>query len=340
MFHAAFTEVGVRGGRPEATDWVKALDDLGRHIHRCGTIHRFSRHLARCPWCSAERQGVVFFPQPVVASPPVAYDLQRAWANIEAVVAPVIPSAPSISKAGLAPRPLPASGSQGGRRGLINSLMAGIREGTEKANERARRQWALNNARSALERIVADLPVTCGVQAFHAKKSELTRRRAEYLTLKADATKEVQKLLDAAAEDQKRRFLESFPVSAARVQGVGATKKQAMQSAGIRTAADVSMASLLQLKGFGTTSAVAMTRWRAACEQRFQFDPQLSHAEVAAVQVRYAKRRQTLEKALDDGAAVLGSLVVSARINTQAMMGKLAQALTEVAQAEVDLTIC
>jgi DNA-binding helix-hairpin-helix protein with protein kinase domain len=113
-----------------------------------------------------------------------------------------------------------------------------------------------------------------------------------------------------------------------------------MQSAGIRTAADVSTARLLQLKGFGTTSAVAMTRWRAACEQRFQFDPQLSHAEVAAVQVRYAKRRQTLEKALDDGAAVLGSLVVSARINTQAMMGKLAQALTEVAQAEVDLTIC
>jgi DNA-binding helix-hairpin-helix protein with protein kinase domain len=341
MFHAAFTEVGVRGGRPNATDWVKALDDLGRHIHRCGTIHRYSNHLAHCPWCSAERQGVVFFPQPVVASPPVAYDLQRAWANIEAVVAPVLPRAPSINKAGLVPRPLPSSGVQGGgRRGLISSLMAGIREGTEKANERTRRQWALNNARSALDRIVADLPVTCGVQAFLAKKSELSRRRAEYLSLKADATKEVQKLLDAAAEDQKRRFLESFPVSAARVQGVGATKKQAMQSAGIRTAADVSMASLLQLKGFGTTSAVAMTRWRAACEQRFRFDPQPSQAEIAAVQVRYAKRRQTLEKALDDGAAVLGSLVVSARTNTKAMMGKLEQASTDIAQAEVDLTLC
>lgn len=42
----------------------------------------------------------------------------------------------------------------------------------------------------------------------------------------------------------------------------------------------------------------------------------------------------------DDEAPILRSLVVSARTNAKAMMGKLALTLSEVAQAEVDLTVC
>jgi hypothetical protein len=42
----------------------------------------------------------------------------------------------------------------------------------------------------------------------------------------------------------------------------------------------------------------------------------------------------------DDEAPILRSLVVSARTNAKAMMGKLALALFDVVQAGVDLTVC
>ena len=343
LFHAAFTEAGVRSGRPDAPTWVKALDDLNRRIRRCPvySIHRYPDHLGVCPWCELERRKLPFFPQPVVGLPAVAYDLQRAWAQIEAIPAPVCPVAPPIDKRGLVPRPLPASAIPvEGMRGLIKSFMAGFRGEDELGNERSRRERALADAKGSFHRLVNQLPTNCGLDPFRAKKNELGRLRKEYLSLEATRNEELQKLRETASADQKRRFLESFPVSAARMQGVGVTRKLAMQAVGITTAADVTMERVLRLKGFGPTSAQTMVRWRAACEQRFQFDPKLvPQADISAVDARASRRRQAIQAALAAGPATLGSLAADAQSRITVMVVRLEQAAAAVAQAEVDMTL-
>jgi len=343
MFHAAFTEAGVRGGRPDAPTWVKALDTLAGTIRQCPaeSIHRYAHHVGTCPWCALGRQGVALFPQPVSALPVVVYNLRGVWDRIEVVAAPACPAVPQVDPRGLVPKPLPpAAVADASLKGFVTVLMSGFRTGVELSRERTRREHALATARGALESLVKELAGRCGVEAFQRKKDELARCRAEYLAIDADTAKEIQRIRDGAVRDQKRRFLESMSVATAQIPGVGATKKSVLRAAGIGSAADVVFDRLLRLKGFGPSSAQAMVRWRAACEQRFQADSRLlPQADITAVHARSAQRRKTLETVLDAGPAELASLAAKARAKTAAMVVCLRQAAVAVAQAQADMKV-
>ncbi|MFM7242609.1 MAG: helix-hairpin-helix domain-containing protein, partial [Planctomycetaceae bacterium] len=343
MFHAAFTEAGVRGGRPDAATWVKALDALAGMIRQCPAqgIHRHPHHLAACPWCTLERQGVALFPQPVMSTPIAVYNLRGVWDRIEAVLAPTCPPVPQVDTRGLAPKPLPpAAVADASLKGFVSVLMNGFRTGAELSRERTRREQALAAAKGTLESLVRELAGRCGVEAFQRKKEELARCRTEYLAIDAETAKEIQRIRDGAVRDQKRRFLESMSVATAQIPGVGAAKKSVLRTAGIGSAADVAFERLLRLKGFGPSSAQAMVRWRAACEQRFQANPTLlPQADTAAVHARHAQRRRTLEAVLDAGPAALASLAADARAKTTAMVARLRQAAVSVAQAQVDMKV-
>ncbi|CAM2143382.1 Protein kinase domain-containing protein [Pararobbsia alpina] len=93
MFEAAFTEVGARQKRPDARQWVHALEAFGRSLRTCSTdaIHRFPAHLRGCPWCEIEsRTGTQYFlptlppPGTRVALPDNA-DIQQVWQRIVAL---------------------------------------------------------------------------------------------------------------------------------------------------------------------------------------------------------------------------------------------------------------
>ncbi|MFM7074480.1 MAG: hypothetical protein ACKO3G_00230 [Planctomycetaceae bacterium] len=342
MFHAAFTEDGVRGGRPDATTWMKALGDLGRHIFQCPkySIHRFPDHLGTCPWCTLERERVVLFPQPASSSPIAVYDIHGAWKRIEAIVAPAIPRAPSIDKRGLVARPLPPNTRAEDGKGFFSGLVSGFRSGFERSTERTRREQALATARKSLQALVDTVPVACGVEPFQQRKGSLARLRDEYLVIEATKAKEIGMIRERSTAEQKRRFLVGLPVSAAQVRGVGVTKKVALHAAGVRSAADISFERLMGIKGFGVSSARAMVAWRADAEHRFRFDPRLlPQADIAAVHATSAQRRKEIEEALDAGPTELGTLASAARSKIKALAAQLEQAAATVAQAEVDLTV-
>ena len=63
MFHSAFTEDGVRIGRPTAKLWKEALDVIRGRLRACSSaaVHVYSNHIAQCPWCALEQQGVIYF---------------------------------------------------------------------------------------------------------------------------------------------------------------------------------------------------------------------------------------------------------------------------------------
>lgn len=64
MFERAFAQASVGNGRPTATDWRLALENLKQELHHCEAedSHHYYRKARTCPWCeSASKAGVEFF---------------------------------------------------------------------------------------------------------------------------------------------------------------------------------------------------------------------------------------------------------------------------------------
>jgi hypothetical protein len=63
LFGRAFTEEGAGRGRPSASEWQAALDEMRANLFKCSRFayHRYSSHVAQCPWCRLEAQGVKYF---------------------------------------------------------------------------------------------------------------------------------------------------------------------------------------------------------------------------------------------------------------------------------------
>ncbi|HTJ95439.1 MAG TPA: hypothetical protein VL424_20275 [Pararobbsia sp.] len=93
MFEAAFTQTGARQQRPDAKQWVHALEAFGRSLRTCATdaIHRFPAHWRGCLWCEIEsRTGTQYF-LPTLPAPgtrialPDNADIQQVWQRIVAL---------------------------------------------------------------------------------------------------------------------------------------------------------------------------------------------------------------------------------------------------------------
>lgn len=113
MFHAAFTEAGARGGRPTASQWVSALDQLRTHLKKCASssMHVYPDHLTKCPWCALEQEGVLYFIDYASTFTQTAsgFVLAKAWALVEAVTPPAPVSLPNLASIAVTPQPLPSS---------------------------------------------------------------------------------------------------------------------------------------------------------------------------------------------------------------------------------------
>ncbi|MCD1259728.1 hypothetical protein B5M42_012880 [Paenibacillus athensensis] len=113
LFERAFSrQSAAKGQRPQAREWVQALDALAGRLSRCPQKegHRFADHLQACPWCELERKfRLVLFPSAPAAAPAPAsaaapsaqassFNLAAVWAQVLAIPAPG--TAPELPAAG------------------------------------------------------------------------------------------------------------------------------------------------------------------------------------------------------------------------------------------------
>src|SRR6266571_897932 len=88
LFVSAFAPGGAQSGRPNAVQWIAALDGLGRQLKKCPTngAHSFFQNLSTCPWCAIEaRAGVLLFVGYAVAEGASGFNLEMVWARITSV---------------------------------------------------------------------------------------------------------------------------------------------------------------------------------------------------------------------------------------------------------------
>jgi DNA-binding helix-hairpin-helix protein with protein kinase domain len=370
MFHQAFTERGVSSARPTASQWVRSLDALRQSLRKCSasTVHVYPHHLARCPWCGLEQQGVVYFIDLVASYTPTAtgFALVQAWARITAVPAPPPVTAPSPSGMTAAARPVPAGAESPGSSVFATlTLLAAVSmffifpqawllwgivvwiswtnmtpaDSPARAAERRSRQAALSEAERTYQQLVDRLKREAGPEGFLAKKAELEKLRIEYEQLSAMEAKEVDHLKSTAHERQKQKFLDGCFIETADITGVGPARKAALRSFGIETAADVSRHSVMQVRGFGPCLTRAVLDWRASCERRFTFNPATAFTEAdrLAVRTKFAARRRAIEGILTSAPAELQQFVHGAGVCASQLRPQLEQAAKGVAQAKADL---
>lgn len=370
LFFSAFTEPGING-RPSASHWVATLDELRNQLIRCANtpMHVYPNHLKQCPWCSLEKQGIIFFIdiRPNITSSGNSFILTRAWAVIEAVQPPPLLKIPDLNSIQVTPAAIPAGIKRDDETAIWRFVMipaaafliyllpelwffvligtwwawasAGSLGEEDYRREHAKRLAELHEAEKNFRLVIQNLEREASPEKFLAKKQELTRYREEYEKLPEKEKQELAKLQSTAEARQKKRFLENYFIDAATITGVGPAKKAALRSFGIETAADVTWKGVIAVKGFGEALTQAVVDWRKTCERRFVFNPNqsITDTERDLVCSQIARRRQELEAILNAGATNLHQIQQYTIDQAHAMEQQLLEASRALAQAQADI---
>lgn len=372
MFHQAFTERGAQGQRPTARQWVAALDNLRGQLKKCSasTMHLHSNHLAKCPWCELEKQGVIYFVDLGMTIIPTltGFRIEQAWALIEQIQPPPAQQVPKVDSLAVKPKPLPTNVPGQGTiafyrvlvvtltigllvgapklwffaliGGFIGWAMVGRAGGEQRKAERQLRQAALDWASREHDQLIEQIK-KCGPAGFQAKKQELAALRDEYQILPQSENDELDKLQATARERQKHHFLDRCFIDHANIKDVGPARKAALRSFGIETAADVERSRVRQVRGFGERLTAAMMDWKASCERRFTFNPAkaVTDAERHALRAKYAMRKSAIEVQLSQGAGELQRFKQTASVRAASLKPQVEWAVQKLAQAQKDLSL-
>ncbi len=368
LFERAFAKQMVQGGRPEPAEWVQALSNLEKKLKQCGSnpSHWHHRDTA-CPWCPMEAStGVELFPFVQTAPGGIILDLTALWRQIDLLHSPgeppqilltsPQPSAEAIALAGSYRRAnllafgvsliIGAFGVFGGLKApaplllLFGALLSffGARKWLDRSSDiykfrdaKARAENTWNQASKAwTERTRSKL--------FDEKKQEVLRLKQTIDYLPTLRTTKLDQLRKSLKQAQLVRFLDTFEIDKARLDGIGDGRKRTLQSYGIETAADLLNSTVESVPGFGSVLCGTLYSWRRSLEGRFVFNPAtgVDRRDIDKIEQEIATERRKLEQAARNGLDELKQLrarVLSARSQ---LRGPVEAAYAEYLQAGVN----
>ena len=138
---------------------------------------------------------------------------------------------------------------------------------------------------------------------------------------------------------QLEAYLDRFEIATAKIESVGAGRKQTLESYGIETALDVTQAALFSVPGFGPKTNQKLLRWRAGIEAKFVFNANLpvDPREIQKVEGAVLKDRSELEGKLRQGLLELRQIAAQVLSVRQHMRDQVAKAFDAKLQADADL---
>jgi len=91
FFEQAFSPVAAQTARPDAHQWVTALEDLSRQLATCSrtSSHLYYKQVASCPWCRIEKDSaLMLFLQLDWPAVNPNFNLSAVWSQIISIPAP------------------------------------------------------------------------------------------------------------------------------------------------------------------------------------------------------------------------------------------------------------
>jgi DNA-binding helix-hairpin-helix protein with protein kinase domain len=148
-------------------------------------------------------------------------------------------------------------------------------------------------------------------------------------------------LESSVRERQLQQFLARHRVTAGTPPHTGAARLTVLQSAGILTAADVTLARLRRVPRLDNSQTGGLIAWRESVEKAFLFDPGrgVENTDVRALVHKYQPLMKPVERELVQGIGRLSRIqqdVLKKRVMLRPVVEKKAQ---ELAQARADYRI-
>jgi DNA-binding helix-hairpin-helix protein with protein kinase domain len=97
--------------------------------------------------------------------------------------------------------------------------------------------------------------------------------KRQYESIQNRFLAELESLKRESHSRQMQVHLEQFEIAKARLNGIHNSLVVALRSNGIETAADISVAAVLRVRGFGEKRTALLMNWRMQKESTFRFDP-------------------------------------------------------------------
>jgi hypothetical protein len=126
---------------------------------------------------------------------------------------------------------------------------------------------------------------------------QLTAAQAELSKVDNDQAAELSAVLANVQRDSVLQFLRRFDIQSAGITGIGTAFKAKLDTAGIRTAADIDY-RVHTIHGIGKVKASALFAWRQAYEQsaKARMPKSLDSSEQRRIQDKHSIRRQALQQ--------------------------------------------
>ncbi|MGA2919151.1 helix-hairpin-helix domain-containing protein [Methanoregula sp.] len=377
LFERAFAERGTSPvGRPRAGDWWDILDPLENKLRRCSadSVHHYYAGLSSCPWCRLEEEsGVLLF---LSADSITKIDLKREWQKLEAIRPPgpipvitpdIYHPRPSqltrdlersldlrkfrrIAGAGLALGGLLMLVASEFNPDIMTSLeilflfvsaIALFAFPGKEAKERKRRKAALETAEYMGKLWNRKWTDEAGEETFRSQLGRLRDLRQKYEEIDRQYRSGLAGLESSVRERQLQQFLARHRVTAGTPPHTGAARLTVLQSAGILTAADVTLARLRRVPRLDNSQTGGLIAWRESVEKAFLFDPGrgVENTDVRALVHKYQPLMKPVERELVQGIGRLSRIqqdVLKKRVMLRPVVEKKAQ---ELAQARADYRI-
>lgn len=373
LFENAFSKAGVLK-RPDATQWVRALDDLEKSLIKCDVnpLHFVPGDTSECPWCEMENQLSTLLFLPYYPAGPIAegrdpgalnFNLDQIWKAIELIVVPTsinpklnapTPS-PSASAVAAKPKTTESSNSVflaiGAIAGLIflpqlfiiwlPLIFWGFSKNTSTTSLDA--NPFLSAYKSAERRWLDDQSnwqKRIGLLDLTALKEELVNAKNEYLAILGSEEVEIKKYKADRKNKQLNAFLDGFNIANAKIKGIGPAKQAVLASYGVDTAADISLNKLLSIPGFGPETSKPLVNWRSSIERRFvfqQIETELERQEISRLRTSIQLKLASLRKILVAGKTNLETRSTNVRNALSQADSALKLAYKNFQQAKVDL---
>ena len=375
-FEAAFSKKTAYN-RPQAVDWVRALNELEGALIKCtaDALHYYSREAQDCPWCEMDCTiGMTLF-EPDFGTDALTttegpgargFNLVGIVRRINTIKLPPTESVlPQL-------RPLELHASEQARTakreqtsgrwkgffamvaaaGILTILPAlwivwvplGIwgfgqifGEGSTNATSHRRR---FVEAEEEWYRGLAEWRKRIGLAEAAELKRTLQTAERDYKRLGAKEKHQIAEYQKNRRNVQLKRFLDTHQIHRATIRGIGPAKEATLASYGIETAADITRSRVLSLPGFGPINSKPLFEWRDRLAARFVYNPKpnvTDQQEIARIKNSIVQERTALRRSLLAGPEALGRLQRQIQQMARRQDGMLNRLHRKREQARADL---
>ena len=368
---ALFEQAFLTNKRPEAKEWITALEELRRNLIPCRTnaYHKFVQSLVTCPWCEIEGvTGVRLFNFVVCVNQQVGgFRIDAIQLQIKSLKSPgAAPPLPALSsfycqaeaqyiKYGSVKKSIDYAITAGFVTAAIvmfipDAFMVAVLIGLIALAAKyhsdnyldsdlisdARRQ--LNNATHRLDNSRTRWENEASDGVFISKKAELEKLCDRYRELEAAKQKRLNEYRDNRRKYELEKYLEKYPIYDARIDGIGPTRTAVLQSYGIETAADIEYHRIMSISGFGPTYTSNLVDWRKRIERGFVFDQSriLDQSIVLKIEKEIRDEKAKLEVLIRNGLSDLNNIKSNIENRRKLILPEVTNALKDYAQAKAN----